>query len=59
MYIRFLIIENMMNLIPYQNYPKNKIRCLIFFMFPDVKAIAIGKNQTEVIKITLKLYVFA
>jgi len=47
-----------MKLMPYQNYPKNKIRCLIFFIFSDVKAIAIGKNQTEVIKITLKIYVF-
>ena len=46
-----------MELIPYQNYPKNKIRCLFFFMFSDAKAIAIGKNQTEVVKITLK-YMF-
>ena len=48
----------MIKLIPYQNYPKNKTGCLIFFMFPDVKAIVIEKNQTEVVKITLKMYVF-
>ena len=48
----------MIKLIPYQNYPKNKTGCLIFFMFPDVKTIAIGKNKTEVVKITLKMYVF-
>ena len=53
-----LIIENVEKLISYQNYKKNKIRCLIFFMFPDVMAIGIGKNQTEVVKITLKIYVF-
>jgi len=48
----------MIKLVPYQNYPKNKIRCLVFFIFSDVKAIAIGKNQIEVVKITLKMYVF-
>jgi len=48
----------MTELIPYQNYPKNKIRCLIFFMFPDVKNIIIGKNRTGVVKIRLKVYVF-
>ena len=53
-----LVIEKLEKLIPYQNYPKNKIRCLIFFMFPDVVAIGIGKNKTEVVKITLKIYVF-
>jgi len=29
-----------------------------FFIFSDAKAIAIGKNQIEVVKITLKMYVF-
>ena len=48
----------MINLIPYQNYPENKTGCLIFFMFPDAKAIVIGKNQAEVVKITLNFYVF-
>jgi len=48
----------MTELIPYQNYPKNKIRCLIFFMFPDDKNITIGKNRIEVVKIRLKVYVF-
>ncbi|MEA3436250.1 MAG: hypothetical protein U9R43_07265 [Thermodesulfobacteriota bacterium] len=48
----------MIKLVPYQNYPKNKIGCLIFFVFPDVKVIAIGRNQAEVVKITLKIYVF-
>jgi hypothetical protein len=48
----------MIKLIPYQNYPKNKTGCLIFFMFSYVKAIVIGQNQTEVVKITLKMYVF-
>ena len=48
----------MTELIPYQNYPKNKIGCLFFFVFPDVKDITIGKNRIEVVKIRFKVYVF-
>jgi hypothetical protein len=52
------VIETVIKLESYQNYHKNKIRCLIFFTFPDAMAIAMGKNQTELVKITLKMYVF-
>ena len=52
------MIENVIKIIPYQNYPKNKTRCFIYFIFSDVQAIAIGKKYTEVVKITLEIYVF-